>query len=1151
MRRRITFCDGWEFALCSFGTDIDKAEGFAPVDIPHDWLIYDTNDLYKTSTGWYRKRFTVQNTGLLHSLHFDGVYMDCKVYINGTQAFEWKYGYTSFDVDISRCLHEGENEVTVRVDHQSPNSRWYSGAGIYRKVYLDEYEDIHFLNDGIYISADDKGNITLTAETERPQEMSAYDMRITVQIFKKGEISDSLMLAEKSAPANAADKSVIPSPLIKSECRYTRNDFTLKIDSPKLWDINDPQLYTAVVRLYNGDRETDCITSDFGFRKCEFTPDRGFFLNGRHVKIHGVCEHHDLGALGAAVNKYAIKRKLSILSGMGVNAIRTSHNPPAPELLQLCDEMGFLVLDEGFDMWERHKTEFDYARFFDDWIERDVCSWVRRDRNHPCVIGWSIGNEIYDTHADDRGQEVTSLLKRLVSLHDPRGNGVITIGSNYMQWENAGKCADILKVAGYNYAERLYSRDHARHPDWAIYGSETSSVVQSRGIYHFPLSERILCDDDEQCSALGNSSPAWAAPDHYACIIPDRDAPYCAGQFVWTGFDYIGEPTPYSTKNSYFGQIDTAGFPKDSYYMFKGEWTSYKNDPFIHIFPYWDHNEGQDIDIRVVSNAPFIRLFLNGELIGEKSIDHDKGTSLVLDVQHKYLKGTLTAAAYDENGSEIARDEKCSFDDAAALVLTPDKTKGNADGEDIFFIEISAADKNGIAVFNANNRVNIEVTGEGRLIGLDNGDSTDYDQYKCSSRRLFSGKLLAMVAATKTAGNITVKAASAGLEGAEVTLETISCDTDDGISAAARNTSLAAESEQTLTEIPVRKIEIISDSDKFTKDCDTLTFKVKCRPENATYKDDITYRLTTVSGIDSILAEIVEQSSDSVTVKCKGDGGFYLRALCKNGRKKPSLISIKELSAEGLGQAAFDPYSFVAGGLFSRGRNVSAGIERGMGFSNDESYAAFDNVDFGSFGSDTVFLQMYMLGTTPVDLTIYDGTPEDGEVIGEYQYLKTSPWLTYNDPEPFRLTKTLTGVHTISFAAREGYEIKGFRFKKPDKEFAEIPAVSCANIYGDSFEVNADDITHIGNNVVIEYGSFDFTNRQPTKLIITGRSLLDMNSIHFKFTTDKTELILLGFEKSEEYTERSFDISGISGEGKVSFTFLPGSDLDFKAFRFE
>lgn len=301
------------------------------------------------------------------------------------------------------------------------------------------------------------------------------------------------------------------------------------------------------------------------------------------MKLHGSCEHHDNGCLGAVSNRAAILRRFRKLREMGVNAIRTSHNMPAQEFMELADEFGMLILSEGFDMWERSKTDYDYARFFDEWVEKDVASWVRRDRNHPSIIGWSIGNEIFDTHADERGQEVTSLLRRLVKLHDPQGNGYVTFGSNYMQWENGQKCADILKLAGYNYGERLYNEHHEAHPDWAIYGSETASVVQSRGIYHFPLSQTVLADDDEQCSSIGNSCTGWGAKNTEECIIKDRDAEFCAGQFIWSGFDYIGEPTPYSTKNSYFGQYDTAGFPKDSAYVFRAEWTDYKKAPFVHI----------------------------------------------------------------------------------------------------------------------------------------------------------------------------------------------------------------------------------------------------------------------------------------------------------------------------------------------------------------------------------------------------------------------------------------------------------------------------------------------------------------------------------------------------------------------------------------
>ena len=423
----------------------------------------------------------------------------------------------------------------------------------------------------------------------------------------------------------------------------------------------------------------------------------------------------------------------------------------------------------------------------------------------------------------------------LVREHDPRCNGYVTIGSNYMQGENAQKCADIVKLAGYNYAERLYEEHHKAHPDWMIYGSETASVIQSRGIYHFPLSQPVLADDDEQCSAIGNCATGWGAKNTEYCIIKDRDAKFCAGQFIWTGFDYIGEPTPYSTKNSYFGQYDTAGFPKDSAYVFRAEWTDYKKSPFVHIFPYWDFNEGQDIDVRVTSNAPFVKLFFNGKLIGEKAIDHEKGTELTLDTILKYEKGELVAIAFDENGNEIARDTRKSFGDTAEIRLVPDKTELLANGEDLIFIDISAYDKDGEHVANANNRVFVEISGAGRLIGLDNGDSTDYEQYKGTSRRLFSGKLLAVIASETKAGDINVKVSSKGLPDSVLTLKAVEAEITEGISATARNTEREFDCTMGKDDVPVRKIDITAKNTEFTAETRTLQFSVKALPENNTY----------------------------------------------------------------------------------------------------------------------------------------------------------------------------------------------------------------------------------------------------------------------------------------------------------------------------
>lgn len=1153
MREKLLLCDKWEFSKNPIGTEYSDKLEWRPVDIPHDWLIEDTKNLYETSTGWYRRKIIVNDDSRRTAIRFEGVYMDCKVYVNGILAGEWKYGYTTFEFDITDLLKNGENLIAVRVDHREPNSRWYSGAGIYRKVWLERYEQTHILSDGVYISADIDGTVTVVTEAERPEneKIRGYSVRTSVY-GSEDDMSQPIACTEYSC--TAVDKSTMPQTVVRENCRYSVNTQTLKLEDPILWDIDAPHLYVCVIELLKDGNVIDRQTVKFGIRKTEFTCDRGFFLNGRHVKLHGCCEHHDLGALGAAVNKNAIRRKLEKLRGMGINAIRTSHNPPAVELLELADEMGFLILDEGFDMWELKKTEYDYARFFPDWIEKDVSSWVRRDRNHPCIIGWSIGNEIYDTHADERGQEVTALLKSLVQRHDPMGNGYVTIGSNYMSSENAQKCADILKVAGYNYAERLYGEHHKAHPDWKIYGSETSSVVQSRGIYHFPLEQAILSEDDEQCSALGNSAPVWAAKSYEECIIPDRDAEYCAGQFIWTGFDYIGEPTPYSTKNSYFGQIDTAGFYKDSAYVFRSAWTDCKTAPFVHIFPYWDFTEGEIIDVRVASNAPRIELYLNGEKVAEQDFDRLHGKDITLNTKLAYTKGVLLAIACDENGNEIARDIQRSFGDTAELRLTPDKTSLKADGEDLIFIDISAYDADGNFVANANNRAFVSVSGAGRLVGLDNGDSTDYEQYKGVSRRLFSGKLLAIVAAKNESGEINVKVTSPSLPDSELTLTAEKAEVSEVVCRLSENTAREFDCINADNDIPVRKIELLSESRSFTPDKKEIRFEAKCYPANTVYGGEIDYRVTSVNGIDSNLAEIISVDGNFVTVKCKGDGEFYLRALCKNGTDKYHIISAVRLTGEGLGNAVIDPYELVMGGLYTiSGGNVSNGIQHGAGFGVGGGYFGFENVDFGEVGSDVITLPIFANCSTPVRIRIYDGIPnEGGELLDDLEYFIPPIWLTYQS-KSYKLSKVLRGVHTIVFESEQAYDVQGFVFEKRAKETAELLAVNCESIYGDKFKVEKDAVTGIGNNVTLDFGEFDFTQKQPCKLTVTGRSALPVNSIHIIFSGEQGEekRVLAEFCGSEDYVPREFPIENISGKVKVSFAFLPGSNFDFRSFRFE
>jgi beta-galactosidase len=1147
MRTTRLLCDEWKFAKCAFGTGYKDAAGFEEVDLPHDWLIYDTLNLYETSTGWYKRGLEYTNDGNRRILKFEGVYMDSHVYVNGLEVFEWKYGYTVFEVDITDCLKEGENEIAVRVDHKEPNSRWYSGAGIYRPVYLITCPAEHITFGGVYISAYEDGRVLATVRTERPVGVQAAELKIRNRVFFEGK-----QLAETVSSACALDISLVNRIVKRDGCLYTLNTDTLKVESPNLWDIDSPVLYTLVTDVIKDGEVIDTVTNTFGFRTIEFTTDKGFFLNHRHVKLHGACEHHDLGALGSAFNKAAMRRKLVKLREMGVNAIRTSHNPPATEWMELFDEMGFLCVSEAFDMWEMQKTEYDYGRFFKEWSDIDVASWVLEGRNHPSIIAWSIGNEIYDTHASEHGQEIASRLVSHVREHDFRSNAYVTQGSNFMQWENAQKCADILKIAGYNYAERLYQKHHEEHPDWCIYGSETSSVTQSRGIYHFPKSERILTDDDEQCSSLGNTSPGWASPCDEANIIPDRDTEFCAGQFIWTGFDYIGEPTPYSTKNSYFGQIDTAGFEKDSAYIYRGAWTDHKKAPFVHIFPYWDFTPGQDIDVRVATNCPHVKLFLNGKEVLDKHIDLLHGKELTADTVLKYVPGELVALGFDEDGNEIAREIKRSFTDAKKICVSADKTVFKADGQDMVFLAVTVLDKDGNEVENANNRIFVSAEGAGRIVGLDNGDSTDYDSYKGLSRRLFSGKMLVMAAAKTVPGIFTVRLSSPGLEGIEITLTAEPAKVSPGVSANTENAAGYIESREKENDIPVRKIELLSESTQFDADNRELKFKTVIYPADSVYSGEIIYRLVTVLGIDTNVAAITDVSDGYVTVKALGDGEFYLRALCKNGTNKYHIMSQIKLTSEGLGSATFDPYTLVKGGLrtYENGAVVN-GIEKGAEFMGKErGIFGFENVDFGKYGSDTVTLPIFANKTTPVFMKIYDGHPDEGgELVADIKYHVQPIWLVYQS-QTYRLSKTLRGIHALYFVSEDDFDIEGFVFEKPVKEDIIIPAGARENVYGDKFTENGEEIKGIGNNVVVDFGDFDFTGKAPVGIKITAKSSLPVNSIHVSFTGDEQTRILCEFEKAEEYTERYFDLSGISGKGSVSLIFLPGCDIDLKSIQF-
>ena len=1218
MNRTFLFNDKWEFSKQPLHTEIKEmmegSDQFRPVRIPYDWLIANTDNLYEDGTGWYRKFFVWEGKEDESCiLRFDGVYMDSRIYVNPKlppeqyrrmnsepnttltpePVFEWKYGYSTFEADITPWLHEGENSIWVSVNHQAPNSRWYTGAGIYRNVWMKIRGKCHLVSDGIYFHAEKKADthdrwlVTVSAEIAT---VSAGNMTKVKTILpgepERQDYEIKFYLCGQDGTRQFLGQG---------------DSVTTEITAPKIWDVTEPNTYQLEVELYDRGQLVERQSQTVGFRQIQWNPDQGLLLNGRKLKLNGVCEHfHDSGCLGAAFHVRAAERKMKLFKEMGVNAIRLAHNMPAPEVMELADQMGFLMVSEAFDMWESTKNPYDYGRFFTQWYERDTASWVRRDRNHPSLLLWSIGNEIYDTHTSDRGQMWTRILMEEVERHDPLHNCRVTIGSNYMPWENAQKCADIYKLPGYNYGAAYYADHHRSHPDWVIYGSETASIVQSRGIYHFPYSKSVLADVDEQCSSLGNSTTSWGARSAEVCIAVEREYPFSAGQFLWSGTDYIGEPTPYHTRNSYFGQIDTAGFKKDSFYIYKAEWTDPKVAPMVHLFPYWDFNEGQLIDVRAYSNGASVELFLNGESQGKKILNHVEGEAFTATWQVPYQTGEIRCLAYDEDGKILAQDAHHSFGEPARIILTPSKTELLGDGEDLLFLEISMVDENGCPVENAVNRVLVTVDGAAELVGTDNGDSTEIDGYQTGCKRLFSGKLLAVVRAGTGAGRAEITVQSPGLpqEKLLVNVKSDICDVtyaevsttqdvmdpnDSNIIEIIDNTnSHTSYNRADFYEFPVRNLRLRSSKGTHLgPDNQSTLVTAEICPDNA---DDQTVEWAVVddAGISSPLAEIIPDGR-TVTVKARSDGQFRLRCMSRSGRDKIRIISQLEFTVEGLGKAYLDPYGFIAGGLYDYSSgNIGNGNEHGFATARDgESQVGFHNLDFGSYGSDEIFLPVFALTDDPYEIQIYEGMPgeEGAQLIGDYLYQKVHIWNVYQ-PETYRLKKRLRGVTSICFVLKAKVHIKGFSFVKKNKAYETLFAGECDKIYGDSYQKEEKWVRGIGNNVTLEYFDMDFGTKGPSRITIEGQTPLEKNTIILRIERGdqvlSQQLSFLGGEQSHTYEIHSDELwkyelqddeaeceihrEGAHQAGEtapvcrychVSFLFLPGSQFDFYGFSFE
>lgn len=1130
--QNILFNDGWQFCLCDIGTELSALPGrhWYDVELPHDWLINDASKLYETGEGWYRRSLPCSAEQLSGRvlLNFDGVYMNSTLFVNGKEAGSWTYGYSAFEHDITDFLHEGENELLLRVSHQSPNTRWYSGAGIFRDVMLKLRPAAYIGTNGVYIHS-------------APQPEGGWTTEVETDVV--GEASDIRMLLEVFDPAGAS----MGGYGLEAHFDGGHEKFTASFNStdPELWSVDDPMLYTLKISLYSGSELLDCVNETFGYRTAEFDPDRGFLLNGEPVKLHGVCMHHDLGALGSALNEAALARQLRIMKEMGVNAIRTSHNMPARQLVQLCDEMGLLVDSEAFDMWEKPKTEFDNHRFFTEHAERDVRSWIERDRNHPCIIMWSIGNEINDT-IDPHGLDITKRLYEYVLKYDPKGNAAPTIGSNYMGDGNAQKCSDVVKLAGYNYSEYLYDEHHAKYPDWVIYGSETASAVRSRGIYRFPAELPLLTGEDCQCSSLDNSVVGWGSSAMKSWRL-DRDCPFCCGQFIWTGFDYIGEPTPYNTKNSYFGIVDTAGFPKDIYYFYQSVWVSPEQKKVLHIVPsYWDFIPGQEIDVLIYSNARDVELFLNGKSIGSHVMELETSQDMRAHFKVPFEPGVLRVVGHFADGSECSEVLHTPAD-PAAVVLTSDKETLLADGRDIAFVEISTVDVNGIPVGNARNLIRVEVSGAGRLVGLDNGDSTDYDSYKGDNRRLFSGKLLAMIESTLEPGEITVRAYSEGLENAELRLVSENCGEVSGVSVVTEN-KFPAVCRAYTGEVPARLLLPEVDVNRFDPERRSAEIRAKLLPENCTY-DDISWSVVRRNGVESSLAQ-VEGSGRSAVVTAKGDGEFFVRAMVHNGAEHPQVIADIPFTAEGLGAAVRDAYSFISASTLDSS-NVPTNIIEDGALSNFDgrTVMTYSDIDFGKTGSQIISLSVGTCFDMPVE--VWEGTPDDGKLICRVDFGNNGHWCGFAG-QNFALAERLTGVRTISVVIDSRVIFGGFSFVPIERAYDTNWVGEADSVYGDDYRIDGRRVADIGNNVIINYEGLDFGEGGSEALIISGETGNPMNQIQLRYTPagGAQKTVLLEFQQ-DGGREQRFDIPKLSGVNDVSFVFMPGSRFDFDWFRFE
>jgi beta-galactosidase len=772
------------------------------LNLPHDWGIEgpfkqeypgETGKLPWWGVAWYRKHFTVPTSdqGRRLALEMDGAMAYATVWLNGKFVGGWPYGYASWQVDLTPYVKFGaENVVAIRLDNPPDSSRWYPGGGIYRNVWLRKTAPVHASQWGACITTPE---ITPAAATVRIQVSVANDTDADSAISIGNEICelDAQGARGRTVATQTSEGASIPA----HKTRVSESQIT--VPHPRLWSLPQPHRYVAVTSIRQNGRLVDACETPFGIRTIKFDPDRGFFLNGKPVALNGVCNHHDLGALGSAINTRALERQIQLLQEMGGNAIRTSHNPPAPELLDLCDRLGMLVMDEAFDCWKQGKKKNDYHLLFNDWHEQDWRAQLRRDRNHPCVILWSIGNEIGE-QTSTNGLQVAAELTRIAHEEDP--TRPTTAGCNRVQAGFNG-FQKTIDAFGYNYKPMEYANVHEANPGLPIYGSETASCVSSRGEYFFPVStNKADGRADFQVSSYDLYAPRWAMPPDIEFKGLDEN-PFTAGEFVWTGFDYLGEPTPYNSdtsnllnftdpaelarveqelkalgkirvpsRSSYFGIIDLAGFKKDRFYLYQARWRP--DLPMAHILPHWNWPDrvGQVTPVHVYTTGDEAELFLNGQSLGRKKrglYEYRLRWDNVL-----YQPGKLEVIVY-RDGKTWAKEKVETTGPANRLALEADHKRIRADGQDLSFVTVTVADKRGRLVPRSKNRVRFEIEGPGEIVATDNGDPTSFESFQSPERDAFNGLALAIVRSKPgQPGKIILKARSDGLKPASVVIKT-------------------------------------------------------------------------------------------------------------------------------------------------------------------------------------------------------------------------------------------------------------------------------------------------------------------------------------------------------------------------------------------